>query len=124
MSTNENCSGIIAQRYIITKDIEETSRDHPIFREFTARGGFRTVFQGLDSVPACVVAFVAVFASSAYYGHGFLYAILEFAMLTACLQIGYASGLLSSSIPGTWRRLRNPRESSRPVASMAATRHR
>ena len=75
-------------------------------------------------VPACVVAFVAVFASSAYYGHGFLFAILEFAMLTACLQIGYASGLLSSGIPGTWRRLRNPRESSRPVASMAATRHR
>src|ERR1019366_5571605 len=71
-----------------------------------------------------VVAFLAVFASSDYYGHGFLYAILEFAMLTACLQIGYASGLLSSSIPGTWRRLRNPRESSRPVAPMAATRHR
>ena len=51
MSTNENCNGIIAQRYIITKDIEETSRDHPIFRECTARGGFRTVFQGLDSCP-------------------------------------------------------------------------
>jgi hypothetical protein len=75
-------------------------------------------------VPACLVAFVAVFASSAYYGHGFLDMILEFAMLTACLQIGYASGLLSNIIPGIGRRLGNPRQSSRPVASMAATRQR
>jgi hypothetical protein len=75
-------------------------------------------------VPACVVAFVAVFASSAYYGPSFLDMILEFAMLTACLQIGYASGLLSNIIPGIGRRLGNPRQSSRPVASMAATRQR
>jgi hypothetical protein len=75
-------------------------------------------------VPACAVTFLTIVASSACYGHGFLGMLLEFAMLAACLQIGYASGLLSNIIPGIGRRLGNPRQSSRPVASMAATRQR
>ena len=48
-------------------------------------------------VPACALAFAIVFASSAYYGHGLLSALLEFAVIATYLQIGYAFGLLSAS---------------------------
>ena len=44
------------------------------------------------------------------------FAILEFAILSICLQVGYASGLLLCIIPEIWRRHENPREPSRPVA--------
>ncbi|MDQ6869146.1 MAG: hypothetical protein M3178_12375 [Pseudomonadota bacterium] len=73
-------------------------------------------------VPACALTFAIVFASSAYYDHALLSALLEFAVIAACLQIGYASGCLSCVIRDKWRRLEIPREireSSRP----AATRH-
>jgi hypothetical protein len=50
-------------------------------------------------VPACAVTFVTVFASSTFYGHGFLESVLAFAMLSMCLQIGYASVLLPLIIP-------------------------
>ena len=43
-------------------------------------------------VPACAVTFIIVFASSAYYGQGPLWSLLEFAMLATCLQIGYMTG--------------------------------
>jgi hypothetical protein len=44
------------------------------------------------------------------------FAILEFAILSICLQAGYASGLLSCIIPEIWRRHENPSELSRPAA--------
>jgi len=57
-------------------------------------------------VPACALTFAIVFASSAYYQHGPLSALLEFvAVIAACLQIGYASGCLSCGIRDRWRRL-------------------
>ena len=43
-------------------------------------------------VPACVLTFAIVFASSAYYEHSLPSALLEFSVIAACLQIGYASG--------------------------------
>jgi hypothetical protein len=39
-----------------------------------------------------------VFASSPYYEHGLLNALLEFTVIATCLQIGYASGCLSCVI--------------------------
>ena len=73
-------------------------------------------------VPACAVTFILVFASSAYYGQGPLWALLEFAMLAACLQIGYMTGLLAGVTLSKY--LRKPRESSCPAAPIAAARHR
>jgi hypothetical protein len=69
-------------------------------------------------VPACAVTFIIVFASSACYGQGPLWALLEFAMLATCLQIGYMTGLIGGVT------LRKPRESSCPAAPIAAARHR
>jgi hypothetical protein len=70
-------------------------------------------------VPACVLTLAIVFANSAYYGHGLLSALLEFAVIAACLQIGYASGVLSCVTRDGAQRLKIPRESPHP----AATRH-
>ena len=73
-------------------------------------------------VPACALTFAIVFASSAYYEHGLLSALLEFTVIATCLQIGYASGCLPGVIRDKWRRLeisREIRESPHP----AATRH-
>jgi hypothetical protein len=72
-------------------------------------------------VPACALTFAIVFASSAYYGHGLLSALLEFAVIATCLQIGYAFGLLSCVIRDGWQRLKIAREipcdSSHPAAT-------
>ena len=59
-------------------------------------------------VQACAVTFIIVFASSAYYGQGPLWALLEFAMLATCLQIGYMTALLAGATLG--KHLRKPRE--------------
>ena len=67
-------------------------------------------------VPACALTFAIVSASSAYYQNGPLSALLEFAVIVPCLQIGYASGCLSCGIRDRWRRLEIPRESSHPAA--------
>ncbi|MDQ6702768.1 MAG: hypothetical protein M3Z96_06510 [Pseudomonadota bacterium] len=74
-------------------------------------------------VPACALIFAIVFASSAYYEHGLLSALLEFAVIVTCLQIGYASGCLSCVIPDRWRRLKIPREIPRESSHPVATRH-
>jgi hypothetical protein len=75
-------------------------------------------------VPASALTFLIVFASSAYYDHGLPSALLEFTVIAACLQIGYASGHLSSVIRDRSRRPKVPRESPHPAAaSIAATRH-
>jgi hypothetical protein len=68
-------------------------------------------------VPASVLTFAIVFASSAYYEHGLLSAFLEFTTIATCLQIGYVCGCLSGVIRGSWGRLKIPRESSRPAAT-------
>jgi GNAT superfamily N-acetyltransferase len=73
-------------------------------------------------VPACSVTFAIVFASSAYHGHGLLSALLQFAVIATCLQIGYASGLLSCVARDGWRRLKIPREIPRESSHPAATR--
>jgi hypothetical protein len=57
-------------------------------------------------VPASALTFAIVFASSAYYEQGLLSALLEFAVIATCLQIGYASGLLSCVIRDRWGRLK------------------
>lgn len=75
-------------------------------------------------VPACALTFAIVFASSAYYERGLASALLEFTVIAACLQIGYASGRLSGVIRVRWRRLKVPREPPHPAAaSIAATQH-
>jgi hypothetical protein len=73
-------------------------------------------------VPACALTFAVIFASSAYYGHGLLSALLEFAVIATCLQIGYLSGLLSRVTRDGWRRLKGPREIPREPSHPAATR--
>jgi hypothetical protein len=73
-------------------------------------------------VPACALAFAIVFASSAYYEHGLLSALLEFSVFAACLQIGYASGWFSCVIRDRWRRLEIPREIPSESSHPAATR--
>jgi hypothetical protein len=67
-------------------------------------------------VPACALAFAIVLATSTYYEHSLLSALLEFAGIAACLQIGYVSGCLSRGIRDRWRRIEIPRESSHPAA--------
>ncbi len=67
-------------------------------------------------VPACALTFAIVFAGSAYYEHRLSSALLEFSMIATWLQIGYASGCLSCVVRDRWRRLKIPRESSRPAA--------
>jgi hypothetical protein len=65
-------------------------------------------------IPASAVLFAVVCAN---------FAILEFAILSICLQAGYASGLLSCIIPEIWRRHENPSELSRPVAPSDSAAH-
>jgi hypothetical protein len=66
-------------------------------------------------VPASALTFAIVFASSAYYEQGLLSALLEFAVIAMCLQIGYASGLLSCVIRDRWGRLKIPHEIPPPI---------
>jgi hypothetical protein len=51
------------------------------------------------------------------------FAILEVAVLLTCLQVGYASHLLFCLIPFTWRRHKNPRQRTRPVAQIDSAGH-
>ncbi|MGB8900029.1 MAG: hypothetical protein WCC90_12705 [Methylocella sp.] len=55
-------------------------------------GRFFTV---LVLVPAFALSLAMVVASSAYFGHTLLRALLEFAVLITSLQIGYVSGVVS-----------------------------
>jgi hypothetical protein len=75
-------------------------------------------------VPVYALTSAIVFTDSACYGYGLSRAFLTIALLATCLQIGYASGLLSDVIPGMRRLPKKPRESSRSAApSIAATRY-
>jgi len=58
-------------------------------------------------IPASAVLFAVVFVN---------FPILEFVVLSACLQVGYASGLALCLIPNLWRRHKKPREPSRTIA--------
>jgi hypothetical protein len=73
-------------------------------------------------VPTSALSFAIVFASSAYYEHGLLSALLDFAVIATCLQIGYASGCLSCVIRHRWGRLKIPHETSRESSHTAAAR--
>ncbi|MGH6812283.1 MAG: hypothetical protein ACREDM_08045 [Methylocella sp.] len=73
-------------------------------------------------VPAGALTFAIIFASSAYYENGLLSALLEFAVIAACLQIGYAAGCLSFVITDRWRRPKVPREIPRESSHPAAAR--
>gem|GEM_PF-1919992 len=74
-------------------------------------------------VPASALTFAIVFTSSAYYENSLLSALLEFAVTATCLQIGYASGLLSCVIRDRGRRLKIPREIPGESSHPAAARH-
>lgn len=75
-------------------------------------------------MPTFAVTFIAAFASSSFHGQGLMGALFNCAVLLTCLQIGYAAGLFSHAIPGKWKHLGTPRDSSHPPATMAASRHR
>ncbi|HEY8031102.1 MAG TPA: hypothetical protein VIF02_01670 [Methylocella sp.] len=47
-------------------------------------------------VPASVLTLLIVFASSAYYEYSLPSALLEFTVIAACLQIGYACAALQA----------------------------
>jgi hypothetical protein len=64
-------------------------------------GRFFTV---LVLVPAFALSLAMVVASSAYFGHSLLRALLEFAVLITSLQIGYVSGVFSFLIPSLSQR--------------------
>ena len=59
-------------------------------------------------LPASALLFAVVCAN---------FAILEFAVLSICLQVGYASGLLLCVIPDIRRPYKNPRVASRQAAA-------
>jgi hypothetical protein len=61
-------------------------------------------FTVLVLIPACALTLAMVVASSAYFGHSWPGAVLEFTVLITSLQIGYALGLCSSFIPSVWQR--------------------
>jgi hypothetical protein len=82
--------------------IEETSRGHPINLERPAGAVLGRFFKVLVLVPACAFLLVAVVVRSAE--HGLLSPLLEFAVLSATLQIGYVSGLVSHLIPSVSER--------------------
>jgi Flp pilus assembly pilin Flp len=72
-------------------------------------------------VPTSAFTFAIVFAGSAYYEYGLLNALLEFAVIATCLQIGY---LVRPSFTRHPRRVatpqgtpRNTREPSHPAAT-------
>jgi hypothetical protein len=56
-------------------------------------------FGVLVLILACAVTLAMVVASSAYFEHSLLRALLEVVVLLTSLQIGYVSGLLSHLIP-------------------------
>ena len=55
-------------------------------------------FRVLVLVPASAFVLAAVLVRSAAVEHGLLHPLLEFAMLIATLQIGYVTGVVSSSV--------------------------
>ncbi|MGH6835566.1 MAG: hypothetical protein ACREC9_08465 [Methylocella sp.] len=59
-------------------------------------------------VPACALVLIAVLVRSAVVEHGLLRPLLEFAVLNATLQIGYAFGLLSFFVPSVSKRQGKP----------------
>ena len=61
-------------------------------------------FKVLVLAPAFALALAMVVASFAYFEHGLLRALLEFAVLITSLQIGYVSGVLSFLIPSLSQR--------------------
>jgi hypothetical protein len=75
-------------------------------------------------MPTFAVTFIAAFASSSFHGQGLMGALFGCAVLLTCLQVGYAAGLFSRAIPGKWKHLGTPRDSSHPPATMAASRPR
>jgi hypothetical protein len=81
-------------------------------------------FKALVLVPACALVLAAVLVGSADIEHGLLRPLLEFAGLITSLQIGYASGLLSFSIPSGSQRQGKPRPRASSATPVAAIRHR
>lgn len=75
-------------------------------------------------IPASALIFVAVFTSSAYFGHGTGIAVLACALLGTGLQIGYVSGLFLCCIPGLRRNGAETGGTSRQAASVVAERRR
>ena len=65
-------------------------------------------FRVLVLVPASATLLAVVSARSAYFGYGLLRPVLEFVVLTAALQMGYASTLLVAAISGLWQRMSRP----------------
>jgi hypothetical protein len=61
-------------------------------------------FNVLVLAPAFALSLAMVVASFAYFEHGLLRALLEFAVLITSLQIGYVSGVLSFLIPSLSQR--------------------
>jgi hypothetical protein len=80
-------------------------------------------FKVLVLVPGALVL-AAVLVGSADGEHGLLRPLLEFAGLITSLQIGYASGLLSFSIPSGSQREGKPRPRASSATPVAAIRHR
>lgn len=76
-------------------------------------------FKVLVLIPACAVTLAMVVASSAYFEHTLLRALLEVVVLLTSLQIGYVSGLFSSFIPSVWQR--RGKRSSLLSTTIAAT---
>ena len=72
-------------------------------------GSFWLTLGPLVLAPAFALSLAMVVASFAYFGHGLLRALLEFAVLITSLQIGYVSGLLSFLIPSVSQRQGKPR---------------
>ncbi len=79
-------------------------------------------FKVLVLVPAGAFVLAAVLVRSSDIEYGLLRPLLEFAVLIASLQIGYASGLLFHSQRVATPRKTRPRGSS--ATPIAATRHR
>jgi hypothetical protein len=69
-------------------------------------------FKVLVLIPVCAFVLAAVLVRSPDVEHGLLRPFLEFAMLTATLQIGYVSGLLSAFIPSVSQRHGKPSHAS------------
>ena len=61
-------------------------------------------FNVLVLAPAFALSLAMVAASFAYFGHGLLRPLLEFAVLITSLQIGYVSGMLSFLVPSVSQR--------------------
>jgi hypothetical protein len=79
-------------------------------------------FTVLVLIPACALTLAMVVASSAYFGHSWPRAVLEFAVLITSLQTGYASGCFHRSFPAFGNAEENdPRYLA---TAIEATRHR